>query len=295
MSRTSGAKPFGLIVTITLLGLVSACIGMDPSSVADLEPRGDVFQAALHREYATLATKESKLYDWSDAAHFAHKAEAAAAGRDVPPEMPEIWGITAPELEELEAARQSLIDLTESSARSRTPNQLAQAQAALDCWIEEQQEGHQPDMIAACKQRWEMAMATAQLASQPTIEPAAAPEGDTEVPAIEMPEDYRLYFALDSSEIDPEARQILDQFVGNALLLQPERIVVAGHADRSGPEIYNQGLSVRRARSVAALLINAGFPAERLDVQAYGETAPAVPTPDGVAKHENRRVVVEMR
>lgn len=287
-------KTFGLIVTVTLLGLVSACIGMDPSSVADLEPRGDVFQAALHREYAELATKESKLYDWSDATQFAHKAEAAAEGRDVPPEMPEIWGITAPELEELQAARQSLIDLTET-ARVRTPDQLAKAQAALDCWIEEQQEGHQPDMIAACKQRWEAAMALAQLTLQPTIIPAAAPVGSTEVPAIEMPEDYRLYFSLDSAEIDVDAQEILNQFVGNALMLQPERIVVAGHADRSGPEVYNQGLSARRAKSVAALLIGAGFPAERLDVQAYGETTPAVPTPDGIAKPENRRVVVEMR
>ena len=80
-AKTPGAKPFGLIVTITLVGLVSACIGMDPSSVADLEPRGDVFQAALHREYTRPSRpRRASSTTGRMRAQFAHKAEAAAEG-----------------------------------------------------------------------------------------------------------------------------------------------------------------------------------------------------------------------
>jgi outer membrane protein OmpA-like peptidoglycan-associated protein len=67
---------------------------------------------------------------------------------------------------------------------------------------------------------------------------------------------------------------------------------VAGHADTSGSTAYNQKLSEERAKNVADLLHNAGVPAEAMTVQAFGETRPAVPTPDGVREPLNRRVEV---
>lgn len=67
---------------------------------------------------------------------------------------------------------------------------------------------------------------------------------------------------------------------------------VAGHADTSGSTAYNQNLSEARAKNVADLLHNAGVPAETMTVQAFGETRPAVPTPDGVREPLNRRVEV---
>jgi OOP family OmpA-OmpF porin len=68
--------------------------------------------------------------------------------------------------------------------------------------------------------------------------------------------------------------------------------VVSGHADTSGSTPYNQGLSERRSRNVADLLASSGVPASGLTVQAFGETQPAKPTPDGVREPLNRRVEV---
>jgi outer membrane protein OmpA-like peptidoglycan-associated protein len=67
---------------------------------------------------------------------------------------------------------------------------------------------------------------------------------------------------------------------------------IAGHADTSGSSKYNEGLSERRARNVAGLLQNAGVAGETLAVEAFGETRPAVQTPDGVREPLNRRVEV---
>jgi outer membrane protein OmpA-like peptidoglycan-associated protein len=68
--------------------------------------------------------------------------------------------------------------------------------------------------------------------------------------------------------------------------------VIAGHADRSGPEAYNQVLSERRARNVAQALGERGIPASTMGVEAYGESQPRVPTDDGVREPQNRRVEI---
>ena len=69
--------------------------------------------------------------------------------------------------------------------------------------------------------------------------------------------------------------------------------MIAGHADRSGPEAYNQALSERRADNVAQALGQRGIPdQQRCAVEAYGESQPRVPTADGVREPQNRRVEI---
>ena len=49
------------------------------------------------------------------------------------------------------------------------------------------------------------------------------------------------------------------------------RLVLAGHADRRGPNHYNQALSERRAAVVKNFLVKQGVAAEKIDSHAYGE------------------------
>lgn len=277
------------------LGIVGACITMDPRSVVQLEPRGDAFQNALHGEYAELVLKESDLYDWVDADHFARKAEESARGVAVLPEMPGIWGIAPAERTQLEAAREQLVAVLENTpVRERAPDIAATAQASFDCWVEEQAEGHQPDMIAECKRRWETAMADVETVLQPSVTPAAAPVIEAEVPRIDQRDRYQVYFDLDSVAIDAQARRVIGQFVAGPLRTGGRRVAVTGYADRSGPHAHNARLSQRRAEAVASLLIDAGVPPERIETRAHGERAPAVPTADGVVHPMNRRVVISL-
>ena len=68
--------------------------------------------------------------------------------------------------------------------------------------------------------------------------------------------------------------------------------MIAGHADRSGPEDYNQALSERRANAVGEYLVGRGIPADVITKQGFGETMPRVPTADGVRELQNRRVEI---
>lgn len=104
--------------------------------------------------------------------------------------------------------------------------------------------------------------------------------------------DMLINFGLDSAELDATARSELDEF---ATALKDKRLstfsfVVEGFTDATGTVHYNEGLSQRRAQSVAAFLTARGVEAARIDAIGMGEKNPRSPNPyDAV----NRRV--EMR
>jgi len=114
------------------------------------------------------------------------------------------------------------------------------------------------------------------------------------VPAVQAEHEYQLYYGLGSSDLDGPALRVLHQLIGNALLVRPSRILVIGHADRSGSAGFNQELSRKRAQTVAARLQEAGVPQEAIEIRAVGEERLAVPTGDGAPDPGNRRVAVRL-
>lgn len=279
------AFPRSAAAGAALLGL-SACIELNPTSVTRLEPKGDPFAAALHAEYAELAVKESALYDWGSAGMFARKARESAAGRPVAAEMPEIWGIGPEDRADLEIARARMVELVEAG-RAAAPRSAASAQAAYDCWVEEQGEGHRLQDIETCRERFEMAMAEVETLLQPAVLPAA---GDAAQPERE----FELFFPLNAARPKPEDRLVLAEVVRIAGLVAPLRVAVSGHADRAGDPAYNAWLSKARAEAVAEDLVGLGLDPRLVEVAAFGESVLAVPTPDGTAHDRNRRVVIRL-
>ncbi len=122
----------------------------------------------------------------------------------------------------------------------------------------------------------------------PPDEPAV-----TNVSAVE-PISAVVYFDFDMAVPNAKGDGVLLEMLADLQGLAPQLIVVAGHADRSGPEAYNLDLSRRRAQHVAAWLIDNGIPAMVVTTEAYGETEPEVPTADGVRESANRRVVLDI-
>lgn len=109
----------------------------------------------------------------------------------------------------------------------------------------------------------------------------------------DLPHDGMVYFALDSDQLDAEDQAMLDDIVAAVKESGGANIVVRGHADRSGGDDYNMGLSERRAETIAAALVAAGIPADQVRTMGMGESAPAVATEDGVAMRQNRRAAVQ--
>ncbi|MEM9100005.1 MAG: OmpA family protein [Pseudomonadota bacterium] len=97
-------------------------------------------------------------------------------------------------------------------------------------------------------------------------------------------------FAFDRSSLDSKARQALKTQAKWLKEHPGVRMTVIGHTDLVGTERYNEGLGLRRARTVVSYLARQGVSRKRLDaVESKGETEPVVQTED--REQRNRRAV----
>jgi OOP family OmpA-OmpF porin len=112
--------------------------------------KSNAFQNALHQEYVDLALAEKKENDGDAAFYFIEKAKLAATGESVDPQPLEERLLTENNKGELAKARLQLVDNLWNGSTEVTPA-AARAQAMFNCWMQEQEENHQPIDITTCK------------------------------------------------------------------------------------------------------------------------------------------------
>lgn len=103
-----------------------------------------------------------------------------------------------------------------------------------------------------------------------------------------------LNFAFDSAILPDNAADSLKAFVEYVKRYPGATFEVAGHADSTGPEGYNQGLSERRAAAVAGYLESRGIPPGQLRIVGYGEMEPIASNETEAGRARNRRVEVRV-
>ena len=90
----------------------------------------------------------------------------------------------------------------------------------------------------------------------------------------------------------PEAGATISQVASLRASCGWTSFTVVGHTDKSGTDIYNNGLSLRRAANVAALMSQAGIASSDVATEARGESQSLVETADGIREAQNRRVEI---
>jgi OOP family OmpA-OmpF porin len=128
----------------------------------------------------------------------------------------------------------------------------------------------------------------------PTPASPAAPT-PTAAPAPAPARSYLVFFDWDKATLTDRARSIVKEAADNSTRVQYTRLEVNGYTDTSGTHSYNQGLSLRRARTVAAELVRDGVPQSAISIQGLGDTNLLVPTGPGVREPQNRRVEIIIR
>jgi OmpA-OmpF porin, OOP family len=126
----------------------------------------------------------------------------------------------------------------------------------------------------------------------PAPAPAPAPVA---APAPAPAKTYLVFFDWDKYNLTPRATQIIAQAASDSHTAQTTTINVSGYTDTSGTPTYNQGLSERRAKAVAAQLVSDGVSQSEIEIHAYGETHLLVPTGPGVREPQNRRVEIVLQ
>lgn len=122
----------------------------------------------------------------------------------------------------------------------------------------------------------------------PTLAPVMAP-------ASRPAQTYLVFFDWDKADLTPRATQVIAQAASDSRTQNVTTIIVNGYTDTSGTPVYNQRLSVRRAKAVETQLIVDGVPESEITVQGFGDTNLLVPTGPGVREPQNRRVEIVFR
>ena len=97
-----------------------------------------------------------------------------------------------------------------------------------------------------------------------------------------------LYFQFDSDELELGENDKFIAFVGQIAGKELMRVEINGFADDIGEESYNLGLSEKRAKRIALLLLGKGFPINRIAMKGNGELR------DGSEKSKNRKVEIKV-
>jgi outer membrane protein OmpA-like peptidoglycan-associated protein len=142
------------------------------------------------------------------------------------------------------------------------------------------------------------AVARAADSSAPASNPAEPTKTDvvkTDAAAPAAPAPLVVYFDAGSTAIRKEDKGVLDHASRAFNEGKPIVMILTGTADRTGDAAVNLEISQLRAAAVLKGLIARGIPADRFQVLAKGETDLPVPTKEGVAEAQNRRVEITWR
>jgi len=84
-----------------------------------------------------------------------------------------------------------------------------------------------------------------------------------------------IHFEFDSSNLLPEAQEILRWKAAWLQKNQNVQVTIEGHCDERGTSEYNLALGDRRANSAKSYLMDLGIYGSRLNTISYGEERPA--------------------
>lgn len=110
-----------------------------------------------------------------------------------------------------------------------------------------------------------------------------------------LPEQFRLFFETGSAKLTKDSSVALPEVIEAMKKRQAPDVSVVGHTDSVGSSKYNRELGLKRANSVADKIRAEGLKNVEVSVQSEGEDKLLVPTKDGVAEPQNRRVEITVR
>jgi len=109
---------------------------------------------------------------------------------------------------------------------------------------------------------------------------------------LELSAPSDISFAVNSADIQPRLRPVLDQFAADLGSQQGLEIFIVGHTDSSGSDAINDPLSLARANSVRAYLAGRGVNPALVRTEGRGSYQPIAGNDTAEGRARNRRVEI---
>ncbi|VBB45745.1 OmpA/MotB domain protein [uncultured Paludibacter sp.] len=112
---------------------------------------------------------------------------------------------------------------------------------------------------------------------------------------VVVPTFDNVLFETAKSVIRPAFKSNLDNVVKTLKDNPTYTVTLVGHTDSQSSEVYNQGLSERRAAAVKQYLVKKGIAVSRITTQAFGETQPIADNSTDEGRTLNRRTEIKVQ
>jgi outer membrane protein OmpA-like peptidoglycan-associated protein len=243
----------------------------------------------LALEYLTFARQLLRVGDKKNSEYFAKKGRESALGVHLEPENPLIWKADSAQMKEMILMQKRLEDvLNASQIKTQLPIQASHLTYLYDCWIAR----HSTQIflgndLGQCRVRFAKLL----LEIENYIDESK--KDRTEKTKLIEPdfERFELLFDLGLYKLNKKAQKDLIEFLNYIKTLEGNyRILVVGNADRTGSELYNKGLALKRANIVINYLTKSGIHGDVIEVRAVGEDFPDIITRDDFSNANNRNV-----
>jgi outer membrane protein OmpA-like peptidoglycan-associated protein len=249
------------------------------------------YSSYLALEYLAFSRKLISAQDEKSSEYFAKKGRESALGLHVIPENPLKWKADQAQMTEMILMQKRLEDvLVASQIKTYLPIQAAHLTYLYDCWIARESTAiFRADELAQCRVRF-----TKLLSEIESYIDESKKDKTEKVQIIEPDfERFEIDFDLDIAKVNDEGAKDLVSFLKYLKSLNGRyKILLVGNADRSGKELYNEGLAVKRADTIYNYLIKNGVPRDFIEVRSKGEDFPDIITKDSTTNQLNRNVAI---
>lgn len=286
---------------LTLIALASSALLMACSSIPASNPqlemaRSDYRNAQNSPQVRELAAAELKL-----AGEALDRADQADARRDEVSQVNHLAYVAtqrtaiAQESSRQRAAEQAVVQARTERERMRLAARTEEADAAKASASLAQQQ------TQAAQRQTAVALADADAAKRTADEAQIRTyQLETELRALNAKQTDRglvitigdVLFDNNQAHLKPGGMRQLEKLAAFMKQYPQRRLQVEGHTDSVGSESSNEALSMRRAETVRAALVQHGVEAERLSAQGMGESHPVAGNDHAAGRQLNRRVEI---
>lgn len=117
---------------------------------------------------------------------------------------------------------------------------------------------------------------------------------DVKIDSNQTGTDFVVYFESDSAQLTQSEIESLQSYLLSFKRGAAHLFLITGHTDSNHSDIYNMGLSERRALAVKDELLRMGVPETQTAWRAVGETVPIASNSDEGGRTLNRRVTIKI-